>query len=116
MLVRAEGEDSVRCRIFPQRHLTNNGGNIHGAATLGLIDISLFAAMYVVRGSDAGASATIDLSAQFIGTGDVSQPLDAVTQVLRETRRLGFLRGLVVQGEAIVASFTGTVRKPSARP
>jgi len=31
---------------------------------------------------------------------------------LRETRRLIFLRGLVVQGEAVVASFSGTIRKP----
>ncbi|MCW1428159.1 PaaI family thioesterase [Novosphingobium sp. JCM 18896] len=118
MLVRREDEDSARCRIIPVRHLTNNGNNVHGAATLGLIDVSLFAGMHMVRGVDAMGSATVDLSCQFIGSGDPEKPLDAVVQVLRETRRLGFLRGLIVQGEgedeSIVASFTGTVRKPSA--
>jgi uncharacterized protein (TIGR00369 family) len=117
MLVRREGEDSARCRIFPQRHHTNNAGNVHGAVTLGLIDISLFAALFVVRGVSAAGSATLDVSTQFIGPGDPGKPLDAVVQVLRETRRLGFLRGLVVQDEdgsgAIVASFSGTVRKPT---
>jgi len=115
MLVRAEGEDTARCRIFPRRHLTNNADNIHGAATLGLIDISLFAALHVVHGVDAAGSATVDISTQFISAGDPAKPLDAVVQVLRETRRLGFLRGLIVQDEAVVASFSGTVRKPSQR-
>jgi len=113
MLVRRESEDSARCRIIPVRHLTNNGDNVHGAATLGLIDVSLFAGMYMVRGVDAMGSATVDVSCQFIGAGDPARPLDAVVQVLRETRRLGFLRGLIVQDDDIVASFTGTVRKPS---
>jgi hypothetical protein len=35
--------------------------------------------------------------------------------VLRETGRLIFLRGLVVQDEDLVASFTGTVRKAPTR-
>ncbi len=114
MLVRAEGDDSARTRIFPQRHHANNFGGVHGGATLGFADVSLFATMYIVRGIDAGRSATVDLSAQFIGTGTTSKPLDAVVQLLRETRRLAFLRGLVVQDDAIIASFSSTVRKPSA--
>ena len=58
---------------------------------------------------------TVDLTTQFIGKGDAALPLDAVVEVLRETRRLGFLRGLIVQGDEKVASFTGTVRKPSVQ-
>jgi acyl-coenzyme A thioesterase PaaI-like protein len=38
-----------------------------------------------------------------------------VCEVLRETGRLVFLRGLVVQEDETVASFTGTVRKPSRK-
>jgi hypothetical protein len=38
-----------------------------------------------------------------------------VVEVLRETGRLVFLRGLVVQDEDMVASFTATIRKPSQR-
>ena len=113
MLVRAEGERSARCRIFPQRHHTNNANNIHGATTLGFIDVALFAAMYMGCGIDVAGSSTVDVSTQFIGAGDPTKPLDAVIEVLRETRRLGFLRGLIVQDEAIVASFSGTIRKPT---
>ena len=113
-IVRAEGEASCRMRLIPQVPLhTNAAGNVHGAVTLALIDISLFAALYVLRGTDAGRSVTLDLTTQFIGSGDAARPLDSVVELLRETRRLAFLRGLVVQDDDIVASFTGTVRKPS---
>ena len=57
----------------------------------------------------------MDLSAQFISGGDAGKPLDSVVEVLRETRRLAFLRGLVVQEDQMIASYTATIRKPSAR-
>jgi uncharacterized protein (TIGR00369 family) len=115
MIARAEGPDHCRVRIFPQHHHTNSAGNVHGAVTLALIDIALFAAMKILRDVDAGRSVTLGLETQFIGAGDAAKPLDAVVEVLRETRRIGFLRGLVEQGEALVASFSATVRKPTDR-
>ena len=50
-----------------------------------------------------------------IGAGRVGMPLDAVCEVLRETRRLVFQRGIVEQDGHMVAAFNGTVRKASAR-
>lgn len=111
-IVRAEGENTCRLRMFPRTEHTNSAGNVHGAITLGLIDISMFAALYVLRGIDAGKSVTVDVSTQFIGAGKPDRPLDAVVEVLRETRRLGFVRGLIVQEDDLVASFSGTTRKP----
>jgi len=114
-IVRAEGPDTCRMRIVPRSPLhTNSAGRVHGAVTLGLIDVSLFAAMYVLRGVDAGRAVTVDLTTQFISAGDAALPLDSEVELLRETRRLAFLRGLVVQGYDKVASFTATIRKPSA--
>ena len=113
-LVRAEGPNSARFRIQPQVPLhTNSAGNVHGAITLALVDVSLFGALYVLGGLDAGRTVTLDLQNQFIGAGDAARPLDSVVELLRETRRFAFLRGLVVQDEDIVASFTATIRKPS---
>ena len=115
VLVRVENENAARVRLVPQRHHTNSANNIHGAITLGLIDVALFAAFQMVRGVSAGGSSTVDLSTQFISAGDPGKPLDAVIEVLRETRRLGFLRGLVVQDDVVVASFAATVRKPASQ-
>jgi uncharacterized protein (TIGR00369 family) len=113
LLVRAEGEDTARVRMAVKQHHTNGGNGIHGGATLGLIDASMFAALNILRGTDASKSVTVDLSTQFIGAGDPANPLDSVVDVLRETRRLAFVRGLVVQEDNLVASFTGTIRRYS---
>lgn len=114
-IARVEGPNSCRLRMFPQDPIhTNSAGRVHGAITLGLIDVSLFSALYLLRGVDAGGSVTVDLTTQFIGAGDATRPLDSVVELLRETRRLAFLRGLVVQDDDIVASFSGTVRKPQS--
>ena len=110
MIVRTEGA-RCRLRMFPERRHTNLQEMIHGATTLSLIDISLFAAMHTLTSGNAGPAVTLELSTQFIGAGKVDEPLDAVVEVIRETRRLLFLRGEVVQGAHLVAAFSGLVRK-----
>ncbi len=110
LLVRREGE-IARVRMKAERKHTNLQNAIHGGTTLGFIDVSLFAASRIFGLIDAGSSVTLDLSTQFIGTGDPAEPLDAEIELLRETRRLIFMRGLVVQGDNKVAAFAGTIRK-----
>ncbi|MEM7664362.1 MAG: PaaI family thioesterase [Pseudomonadota bacterium] len=114
MWVRGEG-DLCRLRMFPERRHTNLGDNVHGATTLGLIDIALFATMHVVGSGNAGPSVTVELSTQFVGAGDPERPLDAVTEIVRETGRMLFLRGQAVQGDDVVASYSGIVRKMKPR-
>lgn len=110
MWVRREGEH-CRLRMFPQRHHTNLGDNIHGAATLGLIDIALFATMHVLGRKREGFAVTLELSTQFVDAGDPERPLDAVSEIVRETGQMLFVRGQAVQGEDVVASYSGIVRK-----
>lgn len=102
-----------RLRMLPERKHTNLQEMIHGAVTLSLIDISLFSAMHLLGGQDAGMAVTLELSTQFVGGGKPDEPLDAVTEILRETGRLMFLRGEVVQRDHIVAAYSGIVRKAS---
>ena len=65
----------------------------------------------------AGGAVTLDLSAQFIGGGMIGEPLEARIELLRETSRMIFLRGLIVQENTpTIASFTGTLRKSSPPP
>jgi acyl-coenzyme A thioesterase PaaI-like protein len=116
LLVRREGERLCRLRMFTERKHSNLSDNIHGAVTLSLIDIALFAAFRSLAGGDGGGAVTLELSSQFIGAGKPGEPLDALVEIMRETGRLIFLRGTVVQGAAdenLIASFSGIVRKPS---
>jgi len=112
--VRKEGE-FARLRMFPERRHTNLGDNIHGATTLGLIDIALFATMHTLGTGDAGPSVTVELSTQFVEGGDPGQPLDALTEIVRETGRMLFVRGQAVQGDTVIASYSGIVRKMKPR-
>jgi uncharacterized protein (TIGR00369 family) len=108
-------EGIARVRMQPAERHANLRGQVHGGALLGFMDVALFAAARGFGVLTGHTAATLDLSVQFISGGDIDEPLEARIELLRETRRLLFLRGLVVQEAGVVASFTGTVRKPSAQ-
>jgi uncharacterized protein (TIGR00369 family) len=116
MLVRSESENSCRLRMFPGHSHANLPGSVHGGVIMALLDVALFATLWVLRKGDAVGAVTLEAHTQFIGAGELEEPLDAVTEILKETRRLVFMRGTVVQGDNLVAAFTGTMRKPSPAP
>ncbi|WP_068077121.1 PaaI family thioesterase [Novosphingobium lentum] len=115
MLVRLDDDGRARTRMFPERRHTNLMDNLHGGTILSLIDVSLFAGSRLFGLIEAGTSVTLDLSVQFLGAGQPDRPIDAVVELLKETRRLLFLRGLVEQDDERIAAFSGTIRKPTAR-
>ncbi len=115
ILLRRESGSTCRVRMEITAQHTNAGGTIHGGTSLGFADISMFAALYVLTGVDPIGATTIDLSMQFAGAGSPRRPLDSVVELLRETRRLAFLRGKMMQGERIISAFSGTARKPSSK-
>jgi uncharacterized protein (TIGR00369 family) len=109
--VRVEG-DIARVRMLPRHEHSNMRDAVHGGALLGFMDVALFAASRGFGCLAAGGAVTLDLSAQFIGAGRIGVPLEARLELLRETGRMLFLRGLIVQDdEPTIASFTGTLRK-----
>jgi acyl-coenzyme A thioesterase PaaI-like protein len=110
LLVQADGPGRARCRMFPATLHGNLGDTVHGGALLTFIDMALFAGGHVA-GVDVAHAVTLDLSTQFLGAGQLGRPLDTSVELLRETRRLAFMRGLVEQEGALVASWAGTIRK-----
>ena len=111
MITRVDEDGRARLRMFPERRHENLQGIVHGAVTLSLIDISLFTTMHMIGSGNAGPSVTLELSTQFVGGGKPDQPLDAVTEIVRETGSLVFVRGMVAQEAHVVASFSGIVKK-----
>ncbi len=110
MMLRIE-QDKCRVRMSPERKHSNLQDMIHGAVTLSLIDISMFAGMRTLTDNEGARAVTLELSTQFIGAGRMDAPLDAVVEVLRETGRTIFMRGHVEQGDHLVAAYSGLVRK-----
>lgn len=116
LLVRREGDRSARLRLVETRAMHGNlHGNVHGGVTLSLIDIAMFATVFGVIGEQAAGSVTLDLSTQFVGSGRLGESLDVVSEVMKETRRLVFIRGTVEQADNLVATYMGTLRKPTSR-
>ncbi len=116
LLVKVEG-DIARVRMRPGHQHSNMRGDVHGGALLGFMDVALFAAARGFGVLSVGGAVTLDLSAQFIGGGAIGVPLEARLELLRETKNMLFLRGLIVQDDTpVIASFTGTLRKSSVPP
>jgi acyl-coenzyme A thioesterase PaaI-like protein len=116
LYVRRLDSGLAQMRMVPQPQHGNLDGAVHGGTLLGFIDIALFAGAYQYGVDIAARSSTIELQTQFIGAGIITEMLDCDIELLRETRRLVFLRGTVHQnaGSHLVASFSGIIRKPSA--
>ena len=115
LLCRREG-DTCRVRLPIQPHHINSAGRIHGGIVLGLVDVGMFTGAYILCGIEPAGAVSVDIQCQFIGPGDGNRPLDLVVEVLRETGRLVFLRGKLVQDDDLVASFSSIGRKPTRRP
>ncbi|MBD59819.1 MAG: thioesterase [Citromicrobium sp.] len=111
----AHGLRRTRLRMVPEHKHTNIQDMIHGAVTLGLIDVALFAGAQTLGSGHDGPMVTVELSTQFVGAGDPRRPLDAVTELVRETGRMVFVRGQAVQDEDVIASYSGIVRKVRPR-
>jgi acyl-coenzyme A thioesterase PaaI-like protein len=114
LLVRGEGGGKARCRMFPDVAQSNLGNIVHGGAILTFIDMAMFAGGYAA-GGDLGPSVTLDLSAQFLSAAKLGLPLDCSVDLLRESKRLAVMRGLVEQEGTIVAAWSGTLRKLGSR-
>jgi uncharacterized protein (TIGR00369 family) len=114
LLVRGEGEGRARCRMFPDERQANLGDVVHGGAILTFIDMAMFAGGYAA-GAAVGPAVTLDLSAQFLAAARLGAPLDCAVEVLRESRNLAVMRGLVEQEGRTVAAWSGTLRKLSPR-
>ena len=114
LLVRQEADGLARTRIFPAPHMGNVHGAFHGGIISALADATLFAGPGLLTGQDLGASVTVELSVQFIGVGSLGEPLDGLVSILRETGRMLFCQGKIVQGDNIVAGFSGIIRKIAA--
>lgn len=114
LLVRAGAPGVGWCRFFPQRRHSNLGGVVHGGALMTFVDCALFAGG-AIAGAGVMRAVTLDCSVQFLAPAQVDAPVDAEVELLRETGRLAFFRGRVLQGDALIAAFTGTLRKPTAQ-
>lgn len=110
-------DDRRACiRVYPQPVHLNGTGRIHGGFTLGLIDQCLFIGPSTVGIERVFGGSTIDSSTQFLAPFSADAPIDTVVELMRVTYKMIFVRGTVEQAGVVGATFSGTLKKASAKP
>jgi len=108
------GADGVECRMATDRRHSNGLGYLHGGFIMSFIDMAMFA--FIVSQLEKSAAVTLSCATDFLSAGKVGDPIEAHGEILKETGKMLFVRGLVTQGGQNVASFTGTMRKVPRLP
>ena len=114
MKVRAEGAGKARLCVDSHAGLGNISGNVHGGFLLALVDQALFVGPEM-SGIAILGGVTIDVTSQFLAAVVIGPPIEVVTEVLRETGRMLFVRGQIEQDWQAKLAFSGTLRKPDRR-
>jgi acyl-coenzyme A thioesterase PaaI-like protein len=115
MRVRVEAIDRARLRVTPEPRHRNIGENAHGGFLLALVDQSYFVAPAAIGIAGVFGGVTVDSATQFLAPVAIGQPIDVVVEILRETGRLIFMRGLIEQGSTKTLAFSGTIRKNTGK-
>jgi acyl-coenzyme A thioesterase PaaI-like protein len=105
----------VRVRVDIGQPEANIADNIHGGFILAYIDQAPFCAAFLLDRLPAGGAVTLAASAAFIAPGRTDMPLDALVEIIGETGRMLFVRGMMEQEGRNVASFEATLRKTPTR-
>jgi uncharacterized protein (TIGR00369 family) len=103
----------VRCAFEPKREHLNGGGAVHGGALMSFADFSLFCIAHAALSGGVN-SVTLTMNSEFIAAGRLGSWIEAEGEVLKQTRSLIFIRGLVTQNQAPVLAFSGTLKKLGA--
>ena len=111
---RADGQGNVHSRMPTERKHSNLLGYLHGGFIMSFIDMAMFAIIFPQL--EKSGAVTLSCATDFLTAGVVGDPIEATGEILKETGKLLFVRGLVTQNSANVASFTGTMRKVPRRP
>lgn len=114
LLFRADAGGQVHCRIATERKHSNGMGYLHGGFIMSFIDMAMFTIIFAQL--EKSSAVTLSCATDFLTAGIVGEPLEASGEILKETGKMLFVRGLVTQRGENVASFTGTMRKVPRAP
>ena len=106
---RETADGSAECRMATDRRHSNGLGYLHGGFIMSFIDMAMFS--FIFRQLENQGAVTLSCATDFLAAGLVGKPITASGEILKETGKMLFVRGLVKQEGENVASFTATMRK-----
>jgi acyl-coenzyme A thioesterase 13 len=115
LVFRTDPDGRSRAAFMPEKKHLNGGGVIHGGALMSFADFALFGLAHEeLKGAFA---VTVTFNAEFVGAGAPAEIVIAEGRVVKQTRSLVFVQGVLSQGDAPILAFSGTLKKikgPSA--
>jgi uncharacterized protein (TIGR00369 family) len=103
---RRQAEDGANSLGFvAAAHHANPGGVIHGGMLMAFADEFLGGMVFLAVGRQR--IVTIQLNTHFIGAVRVGDFVEATGEILRRTRSLAFVRGIIAVGDTTIAAIDG---------
>ncbi len=112
--MRGSGEELAVGLLLDDRHSNNHLGTVHGGVLMTLADVGLGAGVYAALGGSN--CVTVSLQTQFVSVARTGEFLVCQAEVIRKSRSIVFVRGLISVGDKVVASAEGIWKVLESRP
>ena len=109
---RTAKKGGAECMFIPTPRHNNNGGFTHGGVLMTFADFALFAHTQHLRN---GPAVTVQFESQFITPSKPGLPLFSRGEVIRNTKDLIFVRGIITQDNIQVLSYSGIIKRVASR-
>lgn len=107
------GKNAVaECMFIPTERHNNNGGFTHGGVLMTFADFALFAHTSHLRD---GPAVTVQFESQFISPSRAGLPLYSHGEVIRNTKDLLFVRGILSQDGKEILSYSGIIKRIASK-
>ena len=101
-----DGERSMGLFV-EERHTNMHMGSLHGGVVMTFADIALGSGVVSVLGEKSKSCATLSLQTQFVSVARVGDFISCTPEVIRQSKSIIFVRGLIKVGEKTIASSEG---------
>ena len=106
---RRDEDGAVRCGMRVEEKHLNGGHFIHGGALMTFADYCLFA--IAQDELHDGPAVTATFNSEFVASVPAGALIECTGEVIRSTRHLIFVRGLMRSNGAPIFSFSGTLKR-----
>jgi len=106
--LKGSGEELLVGMLSNERHANENLGTVHGGVLMTFADIAFGCA--VAEAINGVHCATVQLQLQFVASPTIGDFITCRPEVVRRTKVLAFLRGLITADDRVVASADGMFR------
>jgi acyl-coenzyme A thioesterase 13 len=107
--MRAQASGGYECAFMPEARHANGMGNIHGGALMTFADFAIFAHSHDLLSEHP--CVTMQFESQFVGGAQVGNLITSAGEIVRTTRTMIFIRGLLSQSSKPVLAYSAILKR-----